>query len=72
MKIETMDEFLARGGKIDRRSPAPEKFDHGAIYRKDKQLNALRQLKKQVSDPVTAQKIDSAIFVRLEILKVIF
>jgi hypothetical protein len=72
MKTETMDEYLARGGKITRAKPGPEKYDHSAKYRKDKQLNALKQLRKQVTDAATAEKIDLAICTRIEILKVTF
>jgi hypothetical protein len=72
MKVETMEEYIARGGKIEQCKPGPEKYDHSAKYRKDKQLNALRLLKKQIADPKDLQKVEDAIMTRIQILKVTF
>lgn len=70
MNTETMDDFLARGGKITVAKPGPEKYDHSAKYRKDKQLSALRLLAKQVENPKDLAKVEDAIMTRIQILKV--
>jgi len=69
--IESLDSYLARGGKITVSPPGGKKYDYANIYRNDKQLTALRLLKQQVSgsEKVIAQ-IDKAICIRLEILKI--
>lgn len=72
MSAEAMQNFLARGGKITQCEPGPEKFDHSVKYRKDKQLNALKLLAKQVDDPQDLAKVEHAIAVRIQILKVTF
>lgn len=71
MKIETMNEFIARGGNITVAKPGPNKFDHSVKYRKDKELIALRLLEKQIKDPKNKAKVECAIMSRIEILKVI-
>ena len=72
MSAETMQEYLARGGKVTKLPAAPEKYDHSAKYRKDKQLIALKLLAKQVQDPNQLLKVETAIMTRIQILKVTF
>ena len=72
MKTETMEEFLARGGQIVQLNPGSVKFNHSTKYRKDKQLQALILLRKQVSTPDLLKEIDEAICIRLEILKTLY
>jgi len=72
MKTETMEEFLARGGQIVQLKPAPIKFDHSSKYRKDKQLQALLALRKQVDNDDLIKEVDEAICIRLEILKSLY
>lgn len=73
MKTETVQEFLARGGQITVYPPGPKKYDHSTKYRKDKQLNALKQLKQQDGlSEADIDQIDAAIATRIQILKVTF
>lgn len=72
MKTETIEEFLSRGGQITVLKPAPIKFDHSSKYRKDKQLQALLAIRKQISDNNLIKDIDEAIEIRLSILKTLY
>jgi hypothetical protein len=73
MKTETIEDFLARGGKIQKCANGPTTYDHSSKYKKDSQLHALRQLKKQANLSDTDKlKIDRAISARIQILKTTF
>lgn len=67
---EMMTLYLANGGKITRVESS--KFNSSAKYSKDSQLNALRALKKIVTNETDLLEIDQAISRRIEVLKVTF
>lgn len=64
---DMITQFLANGGQIKRYET--REFNRSAKYQKDKQLNALRALKKVVSDEADLLEIESAISRRIEVLK---
>jgi len=70
MNLETLNQFIARGGQVFKAEPGRVKYDHSVKYRKDKQLQALKLLAKQTLSPKDLLKIELAIMTRTQILKV--
>jgi hypothetical protein len=72
MVNEALQAFLEKGGKITQCKPGPEKYSRSGIYKKDKQLKALKALADQVKNKKELAKIEKAIDIRIQILKVTF
>jgi hypothetical protein len=64
---DMITQFLANGGKI--KQYESRGFNASAKYQKDRQLKALRALKRIVTDETDLLEIEKAINVRIEVLK---
>lgn len=70
-QVETVEEFLARGGQVNRCKAGSKTttMTNREVIKKDAQLKELRKLKKSLKKQSDIDAVDNAISIRIDILK---